>query len=120
MELPMDKRPRERLPSAFFSVSLAIQDSTEKGRREAEGCVEKFVQETGWHPGKVGLFAGALLHTKYGFFTRWMMKRITRGKGSPDLDTSRDYVYTDWESVKRFAEGFLEVSLPKAHAATGG
>ena len=110
----------ERLPSAFFSVSLAIQDSTERGRHEAEGCVEKFVQQTGWRPGTVGLFAGALLYTRYGFITRWIMKRIARGKGSPDTDTSRDYVYTDWESVKRFAEEFLKASFPKAHAATGG
>jgi catechol 2,3-dioxygenase-like lactoylglutathione lyase family enzyme len=26
-----------------------------------------------------------------------------------DTDTSRDYVYTDWESVKHFAEEFLEL-----------
>ena len=110
----------ERLPSAFFSVSLAIGDGAEKGRREAEGYVETFVQETGWRPGKVGLFAGALLYTKYGFFMRWIMKRIARSKGSPDLDTSRDYVYTDWAGVKRFAEEFLEASFSKAYEAAGG
>ena len=37
------------------------------------------------------------------------MKRIARHKGSPDTDTSRDYVYTEWENVKRFAEEFLEL-----------
>jgi menaquinone-dependent protoporphyrinogen oxidase len=110
----------ERLPSAFFSVSLAAHDDTEEARREVEDCIEKFVQETGWRPSRIGRFAGALLYTRYGFFTRWIMKRIARGKGSPDLDTSRNYVYTDWESVKRFAEEFLEASFPKAHAAIGG
>jgi menaquinone-dependent protoporphyrinogen oxidase len=35
------------------------------------------------------------------------MRKIARDKGSPDVDTSRDYVYTDWESVKLFAEEFL-------------
>jgi menaquinone-dependent protoporphyrinogen oxidase len=89
----------ERLPSAFFSVSLAAHDDTEKARDEAEGCIEKFVQQTGWRPGKVGLASG---------------------KGSPDTDTSRDYVYTDWESVKRFGEEFLETSFPKAWVATAG
>jgi menaquinone-dependent protoporphyrinogen oxidase len=95
----------ERLPSAFFSVSLAAHDDTE----EAEGYIEEFVEETGWRPGMVGLFGGALLYTQYGFIKRHMMKYIARHKGSPDTDISRDYVYTDWESVKRFAEEFLEL-----------
>jgi menaquinone-dependent protoporphyrinogen oxidase len=95
----------ERLPSAFFSVSLAAHDDTE----EAEGYIEEFVQETGWHPSMVGLFGGALLYTQYGFIKRYVMKRIARHKGSPDTDTSRDYVYTEWESVKHFAEEFLEL-----------
>jgi len=95
----------ERLPSAFFSVSLAAHDDTE----EAEGYIEEFVQETGWRPGMVGLFGGALLYTQYGFIKRHVMKRIARHKGNPDTDTSRDYVYTDWESVKHFADEFLEL-----------
>jgi menaquinone-dependent protoporphyrinogen IX oxidase len=41
-------------------------------------------------------------------------------QGSPDTDTSRDYFYTDWADVKRFAEELLETSFPKACAATGG
>jgi menaquinone-dependent protoporphyrinogen oxidase len=98
----------ERLPSAFFSVSLAAHDDSEDARKEVEGYIEKFVQETGWRPAKVGRFAGALLYTRYGFFKRWIMKKIARDKGNPDADTSRDYVYTDWDSVKRFAEEFLE------------
>ena len=32
------------------------------------------------------------------------MKKITRDKGSPDMDTSRDYVYTEWDGVQRFTE----------------
>ena len=96
----------ERLPSAFFSVSLAAHDDT----GQAEGYIEEFVEETGWRPGMVGLFGGALLYTHYGFIKRYVMKQITRHKGSPDTDTSRDYVYTDWESVKHFAEEFLELA----------
>lgn len=103
----------ERLPSAFFSVSLAAHDNTEEAREEVEGYVEKFVQQTGWRPSKVGLFAGALLYTRYGFFKRWIMKKIARDKGNPDIDTTRDYIYTDWNSVKRFAEEFLETLVPQ-------
>jgi menaquinone-dependent protoporphyrinogen oxidase len=102
----------EYLPSGFFSVSLAIADETEEGRREAEGYVETFVKETGWYPEKVGLFAGALVYTKYNFLLRWLMRRIARTKGSRDLDTRRDYVYTDFVAVKRFAEEFLAGLVP--------
>ena len=30
-------------------------------------------------------------------------------KGNPDTLTSRDYVYTEWDRVKHFAEEFLEL-----------
>ena len=108
----------ERLPSAFFSVSLSAAGSTSKAREEAEGYVEHFVRQTGWRPGKVGIFAGALVYTKYGLLMRWVMKRITIAKGSPDTDTSRDYVYTDWEDVKGFTGEFLASSFPEACVLT--
>jgi menaquinone-dependent protoporphyrinogen oxidase len=92
-----------RLPSAFFSVSLAAHGDT----AEAEGYVEQFEQETGWQPDKVALFGGALLYTQYGFVKRHMMSKIARDKpGTLDVDLTRDYVYTEWDGVKRFAEHF--------------
>jgi menaquinone-dependent protoporphyrinogen oxidase len=105
----------ERLPSAFFSVSLAAYDD----REEAQGYIEKFVQETDWHPAMVGLFGGALLYTQYGFIKRRLMKKIARDKGTLDTDTSHDYVYTDWESVKHFAEEFLSSADLSSRVARG-
>ena len=94
----------ERLPSAFFSVSLAAHGDTE----EAEDYVEQFEQETGWRPAKIALLGGALLYTHYGFIKRHVMKKIAGDKpGHLGTDTSRDYVYTEWDGVKRFAEDFL-------------
>jgi menaquinone-dependent protoporphyrinogen oxidase len=93
----------ERLPSAFFSVSLAAHGDA----AEAEGYVEQFEQETGWRPDKVARFGGALLYTQYGFVKRHLMKKIARDKpGNLGTDVSRDYVYTEWDGVKRFAEHF--------------
>ena len=100
----------ERLPTAFFSVSLAAHDDME----EAEGYIEEFVRKTGWRPAKVGLFGGALLYTQYGFIKRHLMKKIARDKGNPDTDTSHDYVYTEWDGVKHFVEEFLETLDPEA------
>lgn len=92
-----------RFPTAFFSVSLAAHGDS----AEAKGYVEQFEQETGWQPDKVALFGGALLYTQYGFIKRHMMKKIAGDKpGSLGTDTSRDYVYTEWDGVKRFAEHF--------------
>jgi menaquinone-dependent protoporphyrinogen oxidase len=99
----------ERLPSAFFSVSLAANGDL----ANAEAYVENFVQQAGWRPTKVGLFSGALLYRQYGFLKRFMMKRIVRGKPGMSTDTSRDYVYTDWDQVKRFAEDFAERLVPE-------
>lgn len=110
----------ERLPSAFFSVSLAFHDDTPEARKEVARYIQEFVQGTGWRPPKLGLFAGALLYTRYGFIKRWIMRKIARDKGSRDLDTSRNYIYTDWDSVKRFAEEFMETLVPEATPSPGG
>jgi menaquinone-dependent protoporphyrinogen oxidase len=93
----------ERLPSALVSVSLAAHGDQE----DAESYVAKFEEQTGWRPSHVGLFAGALLYTQYGFLKKHVMKKIASDKGSLDTDTTRDYVYTEWDGVQRFTEDFL-------------
>lgn len=95
----------QRLPSALFSVSLAAAHG---GEQEAERYVEKFEAATGWRPARVGLFGGALLYTHYGFVTKQVMKTIASRAGTGDTDTTRDYVYTEWDGVKHFTEDFLE------------
>ena len=94
----------EKVPSAFFSVSLAAHGD----EAEAAGYVEEFETETGWRPAQVALFGGALAYTHYGFLTRHLMKKIAADKpGNLGTDTSRDYVYTEWDGVTRFTEDFL-------------
>lgn len=93
-------------PSAFFSLSLRIR-AGEEGRHEAEGYVDSFLRDTGWRPGVTGSFAGALAYRRYGFLKRWMMRSIARRSGN-ETDTSRDYEYTDWDAVARFAEEFAD------------
>ena len=94
-------------PAAFYSVSLAAAAARPEDRAEAVDYVRDFVQETGWRPGLVAIFAGALRYSQYGLLTRTMMKSISRRAGG-DTDTSQDYDYTDWVSVQLFAEGFLD------------
>src|SRR5215203_5066443 len=100
----------ERLPSAFFSVSMAAHDNME----EAQGYIEEFVRETGWQPAKVGLFGGALLYTHYGFIKRHLVNQIARDKRIPARHPSQDYVYTECDAVKHFLEQFRQTLLPGA------
>jgi menaquinone-dependent protoporphyrinogen oxidase len=97
----------ERVPSAFLSVGLAIQSRTSDGRAETMAVVEKFVQRSGWRPRRIELVAGALPYTKYNFLIRFVMRRIVARAGG-ETDTSRDYEYTDWEAVNRFARSLVD------------
>ena len=91
-------------PNAFFSVSLSAA-GTPKQVEEARRCVDRFTARTGWHPAGVALFAGALPYSKYNPVLRFVMRLIVR-MAHGDTDTSRDYDYTDWTEVERFASEF--------------
>lgn len=92
-------------PSAYSSVCLGILQRDDPATQQAERkIVTDFFAQTGWTPPLWAIFAGALPYTKYNWLIRLMMKRIT-AKAGGDTDTSRDYEYTDWNEVRRFAEG---------------
>jgi menaquinone-dependent protoporphyrinogen oxidase len=98
----------DKVPSAFFSVSMTAASPTPEERAKLNPYVQKFFDKSGWHPETVGNLAGSLTYTKYGFFTRWLMHRIARSKGEgADTDTSHDIEFTDWEHVTRFADDFV-------------
>lgn len=88
-------------PNAFFSVSLSAGGP---GAHPENACkyVAEFAHRTHWQPQRTACFAGALLYTKYNLLLRMMMRFIA-GRAGGDTDTSRDYEYTDWEAVDRFA-----------------
>ena len=91
-------------PTAFFSVCLSA-DGPGARRATADGYVQEFLDETGWQPAIVASFGGALLYRRYNPFIRFMMRMIVRFAGG-ETDTSRDYEYTDWNAVARFAREF--------------
>lgn len=93
--------------SAFFSVSLTAAGDKPEDEEQAREYVGTFVEETGWHPDMIGIFAGALKYSEYGFIKRFMMKKIAK-KAGWETDTSRDYEYTDWEDVVHFAGDFVD------------
>jgi menaquinone-dependent protoporphyrinogen oxidase len=87
-------------PTAFFQVSLSSAD--ESGAEEAAGYVEEFIEATGWHPDRIGLFGGALRFSEYGFLKQLLMRRIARRR-LPEADRSADTEFTDWDEVDAFA-----------------
>jgi menaquinone-dependent protoporphyrinogen oxidase len=103
-----------RVPSAFFSVSLTAHDADDEAAAETQVVLDKFFRETGWQPKRVEAIAGALVYTQYNIFIRHIMKLIAKQHGTAALDTSRDYDFTDWEAVERFARAFA------AEIAEGG
>jgi menaquinone-dependent protoporphyrinogen oxidase len=91
-------------PTAFFSVCLSADGPGAK-RATARGYIEEFLGDTGWCPTIVETFGGALLYRRYNVFIRWMMRMIV-GFAGGETDMSRDYEYTDWKAVERFAQSF--------------
>lgn len=89
-------------PTAFISVSGSSPESVPEWQTAAHGYVATFLKETGWVPRWTGTFAGALRYPRYGLVTRWIMKKLSAKQGGP-TDTSREYEFTDWDAVGRFA-----------------
>ena len=98
------------MPNAFFSVCLSAGGPGCKPEA-ARHYIEAFCRKTGWKPREVTSLAGALQYRKYGAFNRFMMKLIV-GHAGGDTDTSRDYEYTDWAAVERFAQAFVQRLTP--------
>ena len=90
-------------PSALFQVCLASANPDEQHTAAAHELVVDLTERTGLDPDAVGMFAGALVYTQYGWFKRHMMRAIVKHEGG-DLDMSKDYEYTDWDAVIAFAE----------------
>ena len=100
----------ERMPTAFFSVSLteaSVERSGATPKQHARFVAylkrvnERFFRQTGWHPARAKNVAGALVYSRYNFLLRWVMKLIAMKSGS-STDTSRDHVYTDWAELDAF------------------
>jgi len=111
-----------RIPTVFLAVSLAAFNAGRpcEKRAAAQTTVEKttaaFFAQTGWTPSRIEAVAGALSYSRYGFLTRWIMKRIAGKEGLP-VDTTQDYEFSDWPRLDR-AIGEWMAGSPSARAAT--
>ena len=96
----------ERIPSAFYSVSLG---DVKWWRWGVNRCINDFLGKYGWQPKLIGRFGGALKYTQYE--NKWMKWGMLCGAaimGHP-TDTSRDHEFTDWNDVGRFSRQFVAI-----------
>ena len=94
-------------PNAFFSVSLSAGGPRPKPAA-AQRYIDKFLRKTGWRPQLVASIAGAVKYSLYGPIKRRVMI-VFVGLGGGETDPSRDYEYTDWNAVERFAETYAQL-----------
>lgn len=95
----------KNIPNAFVSVCLGVLEKNPRTDAELERIRQKFFAETGWQPRTTKVVAGALMYTKYNFILRWFMRRIV-ARAHGDVDTSRDYEYTDWRDLDAFGRDY--------------
>jgi menaquinone-dependent protoporphyrinogen oxidase len=95
---------------AFFSVSLSAGGPGAKPEA-AQRYLETFLHKANWRPQHTATFAGALQYSRYGFFKKLTMRLIV-GMAGGDTDPARDYEYTDWGAVERFADDFTRHLKP--------
>jgi hypothetical protein len=70
------------------------------------------IRTTGWTASESFLAGGAVKLMKYNPLLRHMPGRAFAAKGKV-LDPHRDYDYTDWKTVMRFAKAFVSSSVVK-------
>ncbi len=82
----------------------------EKSTPETNPYVKKFLTKSKWQPMKLGVFAGKVDYPNLNFFNKIIIKMIMFITNGP-TNTKESYEFTDWPSVKRFAQEFDELKV---------
>lgn len=96
----------QRLPTAFFSVSLAAALQTPERQAEAQSYINVFLKHTGWQPRLTLSVAGALRHAEYDVYKSLILDLLAYQLGGKTV-VPQDVVYTDWDAVEMFVFDFL-------------
>ncbi|GLB51282.1 protoporphyrinogen oxidase [Neptunitalea chrysea] len=96
------------IKTAFFSVNLVARKSN-KNTFDSNPYVQKFIQNIGWKPTIIDVFAGKLDYDSYPFYDKMLIKIIMKITKGP-TKTNGPLEYTDWNRVDDFIKR-LEVLL---------
>lgn len=104
------RRTIERAPRSFFLVLLSAATPDPQLREQwLLDARKKMDEQLQVSFDEVEMIAGALKYSKYPLPLKWLMRRIARKAGS-DTDISRDYEYTDWRQVARYARKLMSTT----------
>lgn len=107
-----------RMTSWFYGVSLSeAGDRPPMNHDTAQRVIDEFLHESSWCPRGTRSFGGALKYREYSWLKRQLMKSISNKYGTGDVDTSRDYDYTNWDAVAGFAADVAAMVSSKVSAA---
>jgi menaquinone-dependent protoporphyrinogen oxidase len=97
-----------KIPVGFFTVSLNAADRRPEARNDDIRVIKDFLEHTGLKPVLTSSLIGAIHYRQYGFFEKWILRRVYRSLGGP-TDTKRNHELTDWNTVKSFAHSFANI-----------
>lgn len=92
--------------SVVRNALVSVSNAAAADRTTAEEYVQQFARRTGWTPDSVLHAGGAEEWSRYGFFTRMIVRSAIRKTGR-EPDTTRDVEYTKWDEVDGFAAELL-------------
>lgn len=92
------------LPNAFFLVCLTAR-KPEKANPANNTYMAKFDRLSLWQPRLKGVFAGALLYSRYNWWQTLIIQLIMKITGG-STDTAVDIELTDWSKVDLFSKDF--------------
>lgn len=98
------KAQLDQLPNAFFVVCLTAR-KPEKAHPDNNAYMAKFETLSQWQPNLKGVFAGALLYSRYNWWQTLIIQLIMKITGG-STDKSQDIELTDWEKVSEFSKDF--------------
>ena len=104
----LNKDILDKKQSSFFSVNVVARKS-EKNSLDTNPYIKKFLKISKWHPKKIGVFAGKIDYSKYGFFDKHIIRLIMFITNGP-TDLSQAYEFTNWDSVDNFAKEISNIS----------
>ena len=101
------------MPRSFFLVVLSAATKDPELRESwLADARDKMNQQLAVEFTEVEMIAGALAYSKYSFPLKWVMRRIA-AKAGEGTDISRDYEYTNWEQVERYAHSLVNKGNPQ-------
>ncbi|HEY5716603.1 MAG TPA: menaquinone-dependent protoporphyrinogen IX dehydrogenase [Psychromonas sp.] len=98
------QRKLDLLPNAFFVVCLTAR-KPEKANPANNAYMAKFDRLSAWQPRLKGVFAGALLYSRYNWWQTLIIQLIMKITGG-STDKSKDLELTDWSKVDAFSKDF--------------